>query len=570
MPLFSFSRPLIGLLYCSLIGQATSQDLNPLAWLNVSIDGQLKEARPLAAPCFSNPNSTDCLSLKNALALGHPGLLRMNHYAGFQYTQGESCAADPRDQCLLDASTLTPASSNARCRQGVVSPNYVEVTGPHDVQAMFEYAQRTVAALSIKNSGHDYMARSSRQGSLAIWTRGLREMAYDPSFIPEGCADDYGSTGALTFGAGVSMDEAYVFAHKNGVLFAGGTVATIGASGGWVLNGGHGVLSGSLGLGADRVLQYSIVTPDGQVRIANKCTNPDLFWALRGGGGGAFGVVLSSTQQTEAEKPLTAVMLTFPGTADNVRLYLSILAEHMRDWALEGWGGPSGSNYSVLGNVYVNTSQAETTMAPVIEYVRSQNGSAIVQRYETFFDYYTEIMNGTFAAPEPISTATFATNRAIPEAVFQETTSREQMVDAIIETQRAGLTPNLLTTTPLLYGRTHPDPKTSLHPAWYKSVWLVVATGGWSPDSSLSDRRAFVSSLRNTTERWKAIAPDGFSYPNEADPWIEDWSHQFWGDNYRRLLEVKNKVDPNGLLSCWHCVGWNESLPNYECISGLA
>ena len=59
--------------------------------------------------------------------------------------------------------------------------------------------------------------------------------------------------------------------------------------------GGHSALSPALGLGVDRVLQFKIVTPDGQYRIVNQCQNQDLFFALRGGGGGTFGVVLETS-----------------------------------------------------------------------------------------------------------------------------------------------------------------------------------------------------------------------------------------------------------------------------------
>lgn len=59
--------------------------------------------------------------------------------------------------------------------------------------------------------------------------------------------------------------------------------------------GGHSALSPALGLAVDRVLQFKIVTPDGRYRTVNKCQNEDIFFALRGGGGGTFGVVLEST-----------------------------------------------------------------------------------------------------------------------------------------------------------------------------------------------------------------------------------------------------------------------------------
>lgn len=66
-------------------------------------------------------------------------------------------------------------------------------------------------------------------------------------------------------------------------------------SGGWIGGGGHGALSNQLGLGVDRTLQFKVVTPDGVLRVANDCQNTDLYFALRGGGGGTFGVVMETT-----------------------------------------------------------------------------------------------------------------------------------------------------------------------------------------------------------------------------------------------------------------------------------
>lgn len=104
----------------------------------------------------------------------------------------------------------------------------------------------------------------------------------------------------------------YTFAAANNVTVVAGADPGVGISGGWAMvssnvsasttsfknsfqAGGHSGLSPSLGLGVDRVLEFKIVTPDGQYRTANKYQNTDLFFALRGGGGGTFGVVLEST-----------------------------------------------------------------------------------------------------------------------------------------------------------------------------------------------------------------------------------------------------------------------------------
>ncbi|KAG8680625.1 hypothetical protein FRC11_002206, partial [Ceratobasidium sp. 423] len=118
---------------------------------------------------------------------------------------------------------------------------------------------------------------------------------YSTAFIPEGC----NQTGvpALTYGAGQEMDSLYEFAEANNITFIGGIARKIGAAGGWLQGGGHSILSNTYGLGVDRVLQFRLVTPDGRTRVANACQNQDLFWALRGGGGGTFGVVLEATSE---------------------------------------------------------------------------------------------------------------------------------------------------------------------------------------------------------------------------------------------------------------------------------
>ncbi|KAJ6137572.1 hypothetical protein N7471_004058 [Penicillium samsonianum] len=57
----------------------------------------------------------------------------------------------------------------------------------------------------------------------------------------------------------------------------------------------------------------------------------------------------------------------------------------------------------------------------------------------------------------------------------------------------------------------------------------------------------------------KKITPGSGVYNNEANPFTTNWRQIWWGDNYSRLLSIKRKYDPRGLLTCWKCVGWEES-----------
>src|SRR5208337_3981242 len=79
-----------------------------------------------------------------------------------------------------------------------------------------------------------------------------------------------------------------------GAYVQGGGCTTVGVAG-LIQSGGFGSFSKHYGTAAAGLLEAEVVTADGKIRIANACTNPDLFWALKGGGGGSFGVVSKLT-----------------------------------------------------------------------------------------------------------------------------------------------------------------------------------------------------------------------------------------------------------------------------------
>jgi hypothetical protein len=553
----------------SIVSRAHCQALNSLSQLNETLGGRVLQTRPLAAPCYEQPNGTECASIRDQIASTSSSTFRADLYSGFEYIQSEACVAVSNDQCLLDSVNLQPIP-NSTCEQGLVSPEYIEVFSASDVQAAFELARQTGTKLSIKNSGHDYLGRGTRRGSLALWMRGLKNMTYEPEFTPAGCSSDDGEPlRAITFGAGVNTDEALAFAHDYGVVTTTASGETIGVSGAFVLGGGHGFLSNSFGLAVDRVVQFTVVTPDGQVQKVNRCANPDLFWALRGGGP-VFGVVIDSTQQVELETPVTSVVLALlTSTADQRRNFASILVDNMMNWSISGWGGSSGTSYLALVNSGLNSSEAQTQLAPAINYVNGSSGLVMVQTFDSYFDFYTNLKSGPLAPASPISVAVIPTNRIVPGTVFQNDTSRAYLVDAVMASEEAGLTTALMTTTPFSYAQNHSDITTSIHPAWYESVVILASSGQFSATSSISERQAVAALVRDTTESVKEMIPDGCSYANEADPGEEDWAVQTWGPNYSKLLQLKQSIDPDMLLQCWHCVGWEPSMADYECISGL-
>lgn len=177
----------------------------------------------------------------------------------------------------------------------------IDIRQPSDVTAALVFSKLTGVALTVKNTGHDYKGRSSMKGALGLWTHNLKGKSYNPAFVPAGCSPSTTYT-AMTVGAGEGWQDVYEWADSLSITAIGGYHQTVGASGGWLTGGGHSVLSPVYGLGVDRVVQFRVVTPDGIYRTASACQNQDLFWALRGGGGHAFGVVIESSSIVEPKQ----------------------------------------------------------------------------------------------------------------------------------------------------------------------------------------------------------------------------------------------------------------------------
>ncbi|KAF7900997.1 hypothetical protein EAF00_003218 [Botryotinia globosa] len=101
----------------------------------------------------------------------------------------------------------------------------------------------------------------------------------------------------VVVGSWVSSQQAYEFADANNGILVAGNCPTVALAGGYWKGGGHGPLATKFGLAVDQVLEWQVVTGVGTLVTATPTQNPDLFWALSGGGGGTYGIVLSATMK---------------------------------------------------------------------------------------------------------------------------------------------------------------------------------------------------------------------------------------------------------------------------------
>ena len=139
--------------------------------------------------------------------------------------------------------------------------------------------------MAIRSGGHSYPGWSAGDGALVVDVRPLHRVSLS------------GTT--ATIGAGASLVQVYDGLGTRGRGIAGGSCPTVGIAG-LTQGGGVGVLTRAHGLTCDAVTSMRVVLADGRIVTASADHEPDLYWALRGGGGGHLGVVTSFTMRTFA------------------------------------------------------------------------------------------------------------------------------------------------------------------------------------------------------------------------------------------------------------------------------
>ncbi|CAE6379738.1 unnamed protein product [Rhizoctonia solani] len=539
-----------------------------VAWnvLNGIVGGRLyTNGAPFSKPCFGNGTSTGSCSTVQTNYTSN--VFRADQFGAYMMTQWEGCQ---KTQAYCELDWTNPTNSEAftppaTCAQGSVNSYYIDVKNAVDVIAAFVFSRVTSVPLAIKNSGHDYKGRSSVPNALTLWTHNLKYIKYEAKFRPDTCSS-IAATPAITYGAGQDFASIYEFAEANGITVLGGTDKTVGAAGGWLQGGGHGMLSNTLGLGADRALQFKVVTPDGILRTANKCQNADLFWALRGGGGGTFGVVLEVTSRVEKKIATQVIIVKFNPLATHVAAYMQTIIKNSVKWAQDGWGGYVSADHAIYATPKLSRAEAEASMAPLTQVVASFGSDVIANTfasYESFLPLFTTVAN---AGAAPVGLPFAMASRIVPSTNFLTPKDRSSLLNATLSAfSIVGGTAQIMVTTPYNYNAT-PASDVSVTPAWRGAIWHVILAGSWNYNSTAKQQAAVYSTISAAADKLRAITPKSGAYQNEADVSEPDHENSFWGSNYGRLVSIKKKYDPNGLLDCWQCVNWKgASNRRYRC-----
>jgi FAD/FMN-containing dehydrogenase len=476
------------------------------------------------------------------------------------------------------------------------SPLTVAAESAADIAAAVDFAREHGAGLVIKGTGHDYLGRSSAPGSLMIWTHRMREVTVHDAFVPAGSPAGEPGVPAITVGAGTRWLEAYQALKPHGRYVQGGTCVTVGAAGGFIQGGGFGSLSRRYGTAAGSMLEAEVVLASGEIVTANAVQHPDLFWALRGGGGGTFGVVSRLTLRTyPAPKTLCRVSGTITASSDaDFRRLLGRLAVLMPALCDDHWGEHiilAFTNAAEFGLLAADLpdEQVQALWAPFLDWVTAQPDAyscdvSVLAMPFVLWDHEgrSEFTPGSICLDD---------RPGAPPGRFWNSASQME-VSWFLHAFQSQWLPRRLLDTPdaladTLFRATRPlgvrldfskglsgaaasaltrDRATAINPAVFDAVALAQCASweqyafpgvpGHEPNPEAA--KAGQQAVTEVMGIIRAAAPGAGSYVNETDYHEPDWQRSFWGGNYPRLLEIKHAYDPGNLFRVHHGVGSDE------------
>ncbi|CAG8585820.1 unnamed protein product, partial [Penicillium salamii] len=339
------------------------------ASLNSSTDGNLVKVTPFALPCHDPTFDAEECSI--AQEHSNSSTYRSSDPGALQWSNWETWP-EKDEQCYIETPQSTP------CKQGRIPLLSVKVKEAKHIQEAVKFAAKHNLKLVIKNSGHDFIGRSSAPNSLQIFTHDMKEISIVDEFVPTVPVNTGTppSTKAVKLGAGVQLHEMYSYLGSKGVMVVAGTANTVGITGGYIQGGGHSLLGWLHGMASDNALEFEVVLADGSLIVANDYQNSDLFFALRGGGGGSFGVVVSATVKAHPNYPTVVATLNYT-TPVGASYWdgVGALQKHILEINDKGGSG----FYGLIPNTPISDTQTVSALVFMATFVNQTDTKAVEQ-----------------------------------------------------------------------------------------------------------------------------------------------------------------------------------------------
>ncbi|KAI1208510.1 uncharacterized protein F4807DRAFT_461835 [Annulohypoxylon truncatum] len=532
--------------------------------LNGTLGGRLIAAKPIAHVCHAPDYSeAACSVLKN------------------EWDTGSLMSPSPVDiqaPWFQNQSCVPFTDVSKPCELGNLASYSINVTGVEDVKAGIAFSKSHNIRLSIKNSGHDWNGKSTGKGTLSLWTRNMKSRqitTYNSSFY---------SGPVLKAGAGVTGGEAAEFVAEHGYRVVTGDSPTVALAGGYTQGGGHSQLSGQYGIGADQVVEWEVITASGDYLVASPLKNSDLYWALSGGGGGTYGVVVGVTVRLHEDGQVASAYMAF--SVDNAggvdEFWNAIGAFHdelqilvdtkgvVADYLLRN---DSLTVFTITAPGY--TADTLSTLLDPLILAITQSGSGSINKNslnlklneaDGYYNLYSKtlgpLINSSTESPvmggRMVLRDNYAKNKSAVIDSFRNVTDGGEfyMAATALNTVGAALLAK-------------PVASNAVQPQW-RDAFLsinIISQWDWNEDWK-NAARLQADMVDRIIPVMEAATPGSAVYLNEGNWAQPDWQHAFYGSNYERLLKIKKKYDPDNVFYALTAVGsdsWSEDITGKLC-----
>ena len=528
-------------------GEACWPQLSVWRQLNQTVNGQLKANIPAAAVChnsFTGPlgtvnntyNAQACAAVTANWVDEEWTVSQPAEYI-WSYATGSSC--------LPTTDPTTP------CTAGFTGTYVITAKTEAHVKAGINFARKNNIRLIVRNTGHDFLGRSTGYGALIINTHSFQSINFVNRYLGPG---SYRGS-AVTIGAGVQGKTLLTAAHQQNPPLAvvTGECPTVGLAG-FMQGGGHGPWSPLKGFSVDNVLSFKVLTASGETTTANVAENPDLFWALKGGGPASFAVILSITMKTFPDLPAIGATLdtNFTHTFDFDTFYKAptifhSYANHFVDNGLYVYFELVTLLFRVRPFVAINQtlSQFEATLAPFLAEMDLQNVpyDFTVKEFPTFYDLYIDLFEAEAAH----------TNALTGGWMFNHDDVANNNA-GIMDAFKTNLAPapnvgGFMIGHLFNPGHTVKSGDNAMHPGWRNATDFVIAAFLVPDDASPALKDQLNAVVKDVTDpALRGASTSGVTYIHESDPRQANWQSHFWGSNYPRLQQARSKWDPRGIF----------------------
>jgi FAD/FMN-containing dehydrogenase len=422
---------------------------------------------------------------------------------------------------------------------------------PADVAEVITLARRSGLETAARSGGHSVAGRSSTEGIVIDVT-------------PMNSVSVKG--GVATVGAGARLGGLYDALQEHGRTIPAGCGSSVGIAG-LTLGGGLGILGRKYGLTCDHLLRAEVVLADGRVVESAEHAEDELFWALRGAGGGNFGVVTSFVFRTVPAPAVTVFHLVWP------LAHAAAAVEAWQAWApsapdeldatlrLSAAGdGARPPVADVFGAVLASEAEAAQFLGELVARVGAEPAWASRRHmpYREAKRYLDGLEPVEGQAEQASPDQRSQQGLLFSKSEFFRRSLPSETITALVDNLSQGLAEGHWREVSFLpwggaYNRVRADATAFVHRA---ELFLVQHLASINPGASQAESGAARDWLARS---WALVHPSGSGgvYPNFPDPDLQDWAHAYYGANYSRLLRVKAQYDPGNFFR------FHQSLPRH-------